>query len=214
MTALAQPCRIRDGKRRHEGVTLSDGRVLNDLGRSPWERGNHSGQQAARPLSPAARRPRRRGILQVRLSHDFTGLRILAPSPLPRRPHHHYADGLRRPFSLASRRMSASNRESITTFPTAAMTSTHSAAFDTVPIVPSISMAWTTLPTTITTARPMWHKRQTISLSRSRPRRAARSAAANTAHMATTPHAENGVGDLNRRASTTSGGLVSQSAAT
>lgn len=31
-------------------------------------------------------------------------------------------------------------------------TSAQSAAFDTVSIVPSISMAWTTLPTTMTTA--------------------------------------------------------------
>jgi hypothetical protein len=35
----------------------------------------------------------------------------------------------------------------------AAMTSAHSATFDIVSIVPSMSMAWTTLPTTMTTAR-------------------------------------------------------------
>ena len=38
------------------------------------------------------------------------------------------------------------------TFMVAARTSAQRAAFDKVSIVPSISMAWTTLPTTITTA--------------------------------------------------------------
>ncbi len=47
-----------------------------------------------------------------------------------------------------------------------------------------------------------------------RPRNAASAAAANVAHMATTPQAENGVGDLKSNASITSGGLVSHNPAT
>ena len=39
------------------------------------------------------------------------------------------------------------------TFMAAARTSAQRAAFDIVSIVPSTSMAWTTLPTTMTTAR-------------------------------------------------------------
>ena len=39
-------------------------------------------------------------------------------------------------------------------------------------------------------------------------------ATAKMAHIAITPQAEKGVGDVNRRASTTSGGLVIQSPAT
>ncbi len=44
--------------------------------------------------------------------------------------------------------------------------------------------------------------------------RTASPALANSAHMAITPQAENGVGDVNRSASTTSGGDVTQRAAT
>ena len=43
-----------------------------------------------------------------------------------------------------------------------------------------------------------------------RRRSAAKSATAKIAHMAITPQAENGVGDVKRRASITSGGLVIQ----
>ena len=88
-------------------------------------------------------------------------------------------------------------------------TSAHSAAFDIVSIVPSISMPWTTLPATMTTARDIWAMRQ-VGRSPNRRRSAAKTATAKIAHMAITPKGENGVGDANRRASIMSGGLVIQ----
>ena len=42
----------------------------------------------------------------------------------------------------------------------AATTSAHSIAFDTVSIAPSISMPWTTVPTTMTIANSIWARRQ------------------------------------------------------
>ena len=77
----------------------------------------------------------------------------------------------------------------------AATTSAQSAAFDTVSIVPSIRMQWTTLPTTITIARSVWAMRHVRSRSPKRPRSAASSATAKIAHIAITPQGENGVGD-------------------
>ena len=100
------------------------------------------------------------------------------------------------------------------TFTVAARTSVQSTTFDTVSMVPSIKRACTTLPTTVMATREVWARRQVRGRSGSRRRSAAKSAAMKTAHMAMTPQAENGVGDLKKRASTTSGGLVIQSAAT
>ena len=90
----------------------------------------------------------------------------------------------------------------------AATTSVHKTAFDTGPIVPSISMAWTIPPTTMTTARIMWAMRQVRGRSLKRRRIAASIATATMAPIAITPNGEKGVGDANRRASIMSGGLV------
>ena len=79
------------------------------------------------------------------------------------------------------------------TFMVAARTSAQSAAFETVSIVPSISMAWTALPTMMTIASSVWAMRHVRG--RSRLRNAAKSATAKIAHMAVTPQGENGVGD-------------------
>ena len=97
------------------------------------------------------------------------------------------------------------------TFMVAARISAQSAAFDIVSIAPSISMPWTTLPTTITIANSMWAILHVRGRSPNRPRSAAKSATAKIAHMAITPKGENGVGDEKRRASIMSGGLVIQS---
>ncbi len=94
------------------------------------------------------------------------------------------------------------------TFMVAARTSAQRAAFDIVSIVPSISMPWTTAPTTMTTARNMWAMRHVRSPNRRRI--AAKSATAKMAHIAITPKGENGVGDVKRSASIMSGGLVIQ----
>jgi hypothetical protein len=59
-------------------------------------------------------------------------------------------------------------RRSAMTFMVAARTSAQRAAFDTVSIAPSISRPWTTLPTTITTARSVWAMRHVRG--RQRPR--------------------------------------------
>ena len=79
-----------------------------------------------------------------------------------------------------------------------------------VSIVPSISMAWTIVLTTMITARSVCPLRHIIGRKRNGRRRAANSAVARVAHMAITPHAENGVGDAKRSASITSGALVVQ----
>ena len=50
-------------------------------------------------------------------------------------------------------------RRSARALTTAVMTSVQSIAFDTVSIVPSINIAWTTLPTTTTTERAVWSRR-------------------------------------------------------
>ena len=101
-------------------------------------------------------------------------------------------------------------RRSAMTFMVAARTSAQRAAFDTVSIVPSISMAWASPPGTMTTARTMWARRHVRGRSPNRRRSAAKSATAKMAHIAITPKGENGVGDENIRASTMSGGLVIQ----
>ena len=98
------------------------------------------------------------------------------------------------------------------TFRVAASASAQSTALDAVPIVPSISIACTTLPVTITAASAVCAGRQRRG--RTRRRSAASSAEAKTAHMASTPHGANGVGDRRSRTSITSGGLVSQRPAT
>ena len=103
-------------------------------------------------------------------------------------------------------------RMSAMTFMAAARTSAQSAAFDTISIVPSTSMPWTTLPATMTTASDIWAMRHVRRPNRRRS--AARSATAKIAHIAITPKGENGVGDANRRASIMSGGLVIQRPAT
>ena len=90
----------------------------------------------------------------------------------------------------------------------------HSTAFEIGSMVPSINNACTTLPTTITQAKTTWIVRQTLSRSHWRLRNATLSAEANTAHRATTPQTEKGVGDRNRNASMTSGALVIHSPAT
>ena len=108
----------------------------------------------------------------------------------------------------------AHTRRSAITLIVAPSTSKQNAAFDTVSIVPSTSIAWTTLPTTITTASAVCPMRHVRNCRRNRRRSVANIAVAKTAHMAVTPQTENGVGDAKRRASTTSGGLVIQSAAT
>lgn len=61
---------------------------------------------------------------------------------------------LSRPGNLANRGVVhfLHTRKSAMTFMVAARTSTQRAAFDTVSIVPSIRMAWTTTPATMTTA--------------------------------------------------------------
>ena len=100
------------------------------------------------------------------------------------------------------------------TFMVAARTSAQSAAFEIVSIVPSISMAWTTLPATMTIARGIWTIRHVRARSPNRRRSAAIIATAKMAHMAITPQGENGVGDENVRASIMSGGLVIQRPAT
>lgn len=79
-------------------------------------------------------------------------------------------------------------------------------------MVPSISSAWAMVLLAIMSARAMCRSRQTRRLKRGR--KAAIRPVANTAHIAMTPHIENHVGDLNSRASTTSGGLVIHRAAT
>ena len=96
------------------------------------------------------------------------------------------------------------------TFMVAARTSAQSTAFDTVSIVPSMSMAWTTPPTTMTIARGIWTIRHVRARSPNRRRSAAIIATVKMAHMAITPQGENGVGDAKRRASIISGGLVIQ----
>ena len=77
----------------------------------------------------------------------------------------------------------------------AARTSTQSAAFEIVSIVPSISRAWTTLPTTMTIANGIWTIRHVCARSPNRRRSAAMVATAKMAHMTITPKGENGVGD-------------------
>ncbi len=96
----------------------------------------------------------------------------------------------------------------------AAATSSEKAAFETVPIAPSISSAWTMVLTTITSASAVWPIRQAAGDRRSRRRTAASRAVAKTAHMATTPKGEKDVGDWKSRASITSGALVIHSPAT
>ena len=105
-------------------------------------------------------------------------------------------------------------RRSAMTFVVAARTSPHRAAFETASIVPSISIAWATLPTTITTARNAWLMRHIRGRSRNRRRSEAKSAVTKIAHMPITPQTENGVGDWKRRTSITSCGLVIQRAPT
>ena len=82
------------------------------------------------------------------------------------------------------------------TFTVATTINTHSAAFEIVSIVPSISRQWATLPATMTIARGIWTMRQVRSRSPNRRRSAARSATVKMAHMAVTPKGENGVGDV------------------
>ena len=94
------------------------------------------------------------------------------------------------------------------TFMAAARTSAQRAAFEIVSIGPSTSMAWVTLPATMTTARDMCTMRHVRSPNRRRSK--AKSATAKIAHMAITPQGENGVGDVKRSASIMSGGLVIQ----
>ena len=98
------------------------------------------------------------------------------------------------------------------TFVAATRTSSQRTAFDIVSIVPSTSMPWVTLPTTMTTARDICAMRNVRSLNRRR--NAAKAATAKIAHIAITPKGENGVGDTKRRASIMSGGLVIQRPAT
>ena len=98
------------------------------------------------------------------------------------------------------------------TFMAAARTSAQRAAFEIVSIGPSTSMAWVTLPATMTTARDMCTMRHVRSPNRRRSK--AKSATAKIAHIAITPKGENGVGDAKRRASIMSGGLVIQRPAT
>lgn len=100
------------------------------------------------------------------------------------------------------------------TFAAAASTSAHSAAFEIVSIVPSISRQCTTLPATMTIARGIWTMRQVRSRSPNRRRSSASSATMKMAHIAVTPKGENGVGDEKVRASIMSGGLVNQRPAT
>ena len=92
-------------------------------------------------------------------------------------------------------------------FMVAARTNPHRAAFETVSIVPSISIAWATVPTTITAAINAWLMRHIGGRSRNRRRSAAKSAVTKIANMAITPQTENGVGDWKRRTSITSCGL-------
>lgn len=62
-------------------------------------------------------------------------------------------------------------RRSTMTLMTAARTSAQRTAFETVSIVPSINMAWTTHPATIITARTMWARRHVRGRSRGRMKR-------------------------------------------
>ena len=94
------------------------------------------------------------------------------------------------------------------TFMAAAKINAQRAAFEIVSIGPSTSIAWTTPPTTMTTAKDMCTMRHLRSPSRRRNK--ARNATAKIAHMAITPKGENGVGDAKRSASIMSGGLVIQ----
>ena len=105
-------------------------------------------------------------------------------------------------------------RKSAMTFAVAARTRAQRIPFDTVPIVPSISSACTTLQAAISITNAVWPRRQILGRIRSGLRRAASRAAPNTAHMATTPKGENGVGEVKSSASITSGGLVTHRPAT
>jgi hypothetical protein len=105
-------------------------------------------------------------------------------------------------------------RNSTMTIVVATRTSAQSADFDIVSIVPTISMAWTTLPTVMITASDMWAMRHFRGANPNRRRSAAKNATAKIAHIAVTPKGENGVGDIKRRASIMSGGLVIHKPAT
>ena len=61
-------------------------------------------------------------------------------------------------------------RKSVMTLTAATRTSAQSAAFETVSIVPSISMAWIALPATMTTASSVWAMRHVRGRSRRRKR--------------------------------------------
>lgn len=115
---------------------------------------------------------------------------------------------------LFFRRASCQRRRSKIARAVTAITIMQSAILVKVSIVPSMSRACTTVPTTVTTASRTCTRRHVVTLILSRRRNTANKAAAKTVHMAITPQAEKGVGDVKVRASITSGGLVIQRPAT
>src|SRR5690349_10734752 len=124
-------------------------------------------------------------------------------------PHHRYWLDADIPRGAARFRHT---RKSAITLAAAASTSTQSAAFETISIVPSIRTAWSALPATMTMASSVWAIRQVRGRIPSRRRNAASSATAKIAHIAITPNGENGGGVETSRAIIIEDGLAIQRA--